>query len=306
MKDFPRTSQDRVVRQVSASGAPGRCRILLELLDHVDPLIMPLVIDEIGVTSDREALGRLLTIVDGDLPNGGGPYLQVKAIEALGRINAPESVSTLRRVIEAKKMFSWQHAQELRIAALQALMHLDPELAKDFIGKSGIDREDLALAPLDVVPNSKFVRQRRHTRVRLHKPVPAICSHSKEAFRVEIKTASLSGGLATVNRHIAPGTQVQLKLQLGLRNVQATALMRDYRAQDVAFEIVDMNLEERSRYRRLLAGPWQAQVGERAVAGSAGWGWARGRHRVGRCRGSARCRRPGEPRPQATSGEAAA
>jgi hypothetical protein len=30
-------------------------------------------------------------------------------------------------------------------------------------------------------------------------------------------------------------------------------LMRDYRAQDVAFEIVDMNLEERSKYRRLLA-----------------------------------------------------
>jgi hypothetical protein len=46
---------------------------------------------------------------------------------------------------------------------------------------------------------------------------------------------------------------VQLKLQLGLRNVLATALMRDYRAQDMAFEIVDMSLEERSKYRRLLA-----------------------------------------------------
>jgi len=29
--------------------------------------------------------------------------------------------------------------------------------------------------------------------------------------------------------------------------------MRDYRAQDMAFEIVDMNLEERSKLRRLLA-----------------------------------------------------
>jgi hypothetical protein len=46
---------------------------------------------------------------------------------------------------------------------------------------------------------------------------------------------------------------VQLKLQLGLRNVLATALMRDYRAQDMAFEIVDMSLDERSKYRRLLA-----------------------------------------------------
>jgi hypothetical protein len=29
--------------------------------------------------------------------------------------------------------------------------------------------------------------------------------------------------------------------------------MRDYRAQDMAFEIVDITLEERSRLRRLLA-----------------------------------------------------
>jgi hypothetical protein len=253
LKDFQRSSQDRVVRQISASNAPGRSRILLEILDHVDPLVMPLVVDEIGVTSDREALGRLLTIVDGDLPNGAGPYLQVKAIEALGRIHAPESIASLRRVIEAKKVFGWQHPQELRIAALQALMRLDPALAADFVGRYGIERQDLALPPLDVFPNSKFVRQRRHTRVRMRKPIAAICSYSKEAFRVEIKMASLSGGLATVNRHIAPGTQVQLKLQLGLRNVLATALMRDYRAQDVAFEIVDMNLDERSKYRRLLA-----------------------------------------------------
>jgi len=78
IKDFPRTSQDRMVRQISASGAARRCHILLELLDHVDPLVTPLVIDEIGVTADREALGKLLTIADGDLPTGGGQYLRIR------------------------------------------------------------------------------------------------------------------------------------------------------------------------------------------------------------------------------------
>jgi len=39
-----------------------------------------------------------------------------------------------------------------------------------------------------------------------------------------------------------------------MRNLQATALMRDSRAQDMSFEIVDMSLEERSKYRRMLAG----------------------------------------------------
>src|SRR5438445_5436725 len=70
IKDFPRTSQDRVIRQVSGSGVPRRCQILLELLDHVDPLVMPLVIDEIGVAADREALGKLPTMADGDLTTG--------------------------------------------------------------------------------------------------------------------------------------------------------------------------------------------------------------------------------------------
>jgi hypothetical protein len=253
MKDFSRTAQDRIIRQISASAAPGRCRVLLALLDHVDPMVMPLLIDEIGVTSDREALGRLLTIADGDLPVGAGPYLRVKAIEALGRIPAPESITTLKRIVEAKKMFGWAHAQELRIAALQALERLDPEWALEFLPKSGLEREDLALAPLEVVPNCKFVRQRRHTRVRLHKPVTAFSVNLKENCRMEIKTASLAGGVATIDRHMAPGTQVQLKFQLGLRNLQATALLRDYRAQDMAFEIIDMNLEERGKYRRLLA-----------------------------------------------------
>ena len=254
MKDFSPAAQDRVVRQVSASGAARRCHILMELLDHVDPLVMPLVIDEIGVTGDREALGKLLTVADGDLPVGGSEFLRVKAIEALGRIHAPETLTTLKRIVETKKMFSWGYPHELRIAAMQALEKLDPDWMREFLPKSGISEEDLLLAPLEVPAQSRFVRQRRHQRVRLQKPVRAISLNLKDSCWLEIKTASLSGGLATISRHLAPGTSVQLRLQVGLRQMQATALMRDYRAQDMSFEIVDMNLEERSKYRRLLAG----------------------------------------------------
>ncbi|HXY24602.1 MAG TPA: hypothetical protein VEI73_08125 [Candidatus Acidoferrum sp.] len=262
MKDFPRAAQDRVVRQISASGAARRCHILLELLDHVDPLVMPLVIDEIGVTGDREAIGKLLTITDGDLPNGGGEFLRVKAIEALGRIHAPETAISLKRIVESKKMFSWVYPQELRIAAMQALGKIEPDWVRVYLPKSGIEGDDMLLAPLEVPMRSRFVRQRRHLRVRLQKPVHAVSLNLKEACSLDIKTASLSGGLATISRHLAPGTPVQLKLQIGMRSLQATALMRDYRAQDMAFEIVDMNLEERSKYRRMLSG--QLPVGNSA------------------------------------------
>jgi hypothetical protein len=252
MKDFGRTAQDRIIRQISSSGAAGRCRILLELIDHVDPMVIPLVIDEIGVTADRAALSRLLTIADGDLPTGGGAYLRVKAIEALGRMAAPESISLLQRIVTGRKVFGWTHAQELRIAALQALEKLAPDWYREFLPKSGVDNDDMALAPLDIALNSKFVRQRRHTRIRLRKPVRAISTNLKETCSMDIKTASLAGGVATISRHLAPGTPVHMRLQLGMRNVLATAMMRDYRAEDMAFEFVDMALDERSKYRRLL------------------------------------------------------
>jgi hypothetical protein len=252
LKDFPRTAQDRIIRQIAASGAPERCRIFLGLLDHVDPMVMPLVVDEIGMTGEREALGRLLTIADGDLPNDAAPYLRVKAIEALGRLEATASIPTLRRIVETRKVFGWQYPQELRIAALQVLEKLQPEWVREFLPKSGIEANEMSLAPLELSANSKFVRQRRHTRIRLQKIVPAVSTNLKQNCKLDIKMASLSGGLATTNMHLAPGTQVQLKMQLGMRNLQATALMRDYRAQDMSFEIVDISLEERSRFRKLL------------------------------------------------------
>lgn len=252
IKDFPRAAQDRMIRQISACGAPERCRILLSLLDHVDPLVMPLVVDEIGMTGDRETLGRLLTLADGDLPAGSSQFLRIKAIEALGRLEAPESLSALKRILESRKVFRWAHAQELRIAALQVLEKMDPDWAKEYLPVTGIEHNDLGLAPLDTQRNSIFVRQRRHTRVRLHRTVSAVSTNLKQNCRFQIKTASLTGGLASTNMHLAPGTQVQLRMQLGLRNLQATALMRDYRAQDMAFEIVDMGLEERTKFRQLL------------------------------------------------------
>jgi hypothetical protein len=252
VKDFPRTAQDRIVRQLAASGAQGRCRVFLAILDHVDPLVMPLVVDEIGMTGDRDALGRMLTIADGDLPVNAAPFLRVKAIEALGRLDAAEAVSTLKRIVETRKIFGWQYPQELRIAAMQALEKLDPAWEKEFLPKSGIERDEMSLAPLQVPLNSKFVRQRRHPRVKLQKNLHAVSTNLKQNCSLEIKTASMTGGLATMNMHLAPGTQVQLKMQLGLRNLQATALMRDYRAQDMSFEIVDMSLEERGKLRKLL------------------------------------------------------
>jgi hypothetical protein len=88
----------------------------------------------------------------------------------------------------------------------------------------------------------------------LQKNIAAVSTNLKQNCRLEIKMVSLTGGLATTDMHLVPGTQVQLRMQVGLWNLQATALMRDYRAQDISFEIVDMGLDERSKFRKLLMG----------------------------------------------------
>ena len=81
-----RTAHDRIVRQISASGATGRGRLLLGLFDELDALIRPLAVDEIGISGEMSADTLLLRIAEGNLPKGGTDYLRLKAIEALGRL----------------------------------------------------------------------------------------------------------------------------------------------------------------------------------------------------------------------------
>ena len=81
--------------------------------------------------------------------HGAAAYLRVKAVEALGRMQAPESANALKRILEARKIFGWVHPQELRIAALQALEKLEPAWVAEYLPTSGIGQEDLRLAPLD-------------------------------------------------------------------------------------------------------------------------------------------------------------
>jgi hypothetical protein len=253
MGGISRTAQERMIRQIAASGAPERGQLILSVFDLLDPAVLSLAVDEIGMSSDRQVLGRLLCIADGDLTVSGSAFLRVKAVEALGRLECPESASVLRRIVEARQMWRWIEPQELRIAAMQALQRIDPEWSEKFLPQSGIDPQELMVAPLGCEPDSRWVRQRRYPRIRLARALPAVTTNLKDNCHFEIKSFSLSGGVATTERHLQPGTHVMLRLQGNLRGVRATAVMRDYRAQDMAFEIVDMKLEERSKLRHFLS-----------------------------------------------------
>jgi hypothetical protein len=149
-------------------------------------------------------------------------------------------------------MFHWTHPNELRLAAVQSLTKIDPAWAEDFVPRSGFSTDELAMAPLDPLPNAKYFRRRRYPRVRLSQPMTAIATAGQDSYRLEIRGLSLSGGIAIGEKHLLPGTLVSMRIGSGLRPIRAQVLMRDARAQGLGFEFADMDLEERARLRKLL------------------------------------------------------
>jgi hypothetical protein len=252
IKEWKRVAHDRVVRQIAGCGAPARGRLLLELLDRVDPLVRPVVIDEIGMSGERSADMRLLRIVEGELPEGGTEYLRVKAIEALGRLGTPEAEAVLRKVAEARKTFRWAHDYELRLVATQAMNRINPDWVQSFIPRSELSVAELLIEPLAADPDSLTTCQRRYVRFRLDPPVAGLATSPKKNCSVQVREMSLSGGSAVPDQSLHPGSVVELKLNPGRKAIRVQAVIRSATPQVVTFEIVDIELEERTKLRKML------------------------------------------------------
>jgi hypothetical protein len=252
MKEWKRTAHDRVVRQIASSGAAERGRLLLELFDYLDAMIRPLAVDEIGMSGEQTADMRLLRLAEGDLPKDGTDYLRLKAIEALGRLRTSGAESVLRKVAETRKTFRWANQSELRLVAAQAMEKIDPEWVRSFMPRSGLSLADFSIEPLDADPESSAIRQRRYPRLRLEHSLPATTTNLKENCRMEIPEMTLGGGIAVCEQSLHPGSIVSLRLNPAQKPVKAQTIVRDANTQARAFEVVDMDLEERAKLRKLL------------------------------------------------------
>jgi hypothetical protein len=259
MKEWKRTGHDRVVRQLASSGSPERGRLLLQLFDLLDPLIRPLALDEIGMSGEKTADLRLLRIAEGDLPKGSTDFLRLKAIEALGRLRTSGAEAILRKVAETRKAFRWANPSELRVVAAQAMEKIDSEWARDFIPRSGLSVADFSIELLDADPTSSAIRQRRYPRIRLEHALAAVTTNLRENYRLEIPEMALGGGVAVCEQSLHPGSVVDIRLNPGIKPVKAQTIVRDANTQARAFEVVDMDLEERSKLRKLLVQLGSAQ-----------------------------------------------
>jgi hypothetical protein len=247
-----RSFHDAVIRQLSISGSPERGKLLADSIELFDSMVLPLALDEIGMCGDPNTAPKLLRLAKGEILPQGTEYLRVKAIEALGRMRAPDAAGHLRLLVEERKTFGWAHPEEIRMAAAQALMKLDPAWMQAFLPQSGLDTKVMALAPLDPIQERDFVRHRRYRRIRLPRNVPAVITSARGKYSSSISVLSLDGGLISGDLQIPVGTEATLKIPAGLRSISMKAVVRFVRAHQAGFETVGMGLEDRAKLRRLL------------------------------------------------------
>ncbi|MGH9686321.1 MAG: hypothetical protein ACRD5K_04420 [Candidatus Acidiferrales bacterium] len=264
MREWKRAAHDRVVRQIASSGAAERGRLLLMLFDSLDSLIRPLAVDEIGMAGEKLAEMRLLRIAEGDIPRDSTEYLRLKAIEALGRLRTAGSETILRRIAETRKAWRWSFPSELRVVSAQAMDKIDPDWGRDFLPRSGLNVAELSIDILDSDPESPAIRQRRYPRLRLEKPVTAVTINLKENCRLEIPEMALGGGVAVCHQNLHPGSVVELRMNGTINAVKAQSIVRDANTQARAFEVVEIDLEERAKLRKLLVHSGSIQKESRA------------------------------------------
>jgi Ca2+-binding EF-hand superfamily protein len=247
-----RETHDEALRQLSVAAAPERGRILSRSLEYLDPMVVPLALDEIGMSADSSLATELLAIAEGELLPKGAPLWRIKALESVGRLRNPGTVAQLRNFVEARRTFRWAYPAEIRLAAAQALLKIDPAQEQELLRIGDLDPSLLAHAPLDPRPDRDFIRYRRYPRVVVTRPVQAVIQSKRAKYEPTVQVLSLEGGLLTGDVRLPVGTAADLKISSSVRPIHLEVLVRFSRTNQAGFETVGMELADRGRLRNLL------------------------------------------------------
>ena len=115
------------------------------------------------------------------------------------------------------------------------------------MAKSGLDLQDLSIEILDTDP--QLFRDPAAALLAIAPRAPDGCfttTNLRENHRLEIPEMALGGGVAICEQNLHPGSVVDLRLTVGQKSVKAQTIVRDANTQARAFEVVEMDLEERS------------------------------------------------------------
>jgi hypothetical protein len=247
-------AHDLVVRQLAIGLAPQRGRLLELVYNTLNANVLPEVVDEMGMSGDAGVAPHLMRLLELSTPGSTNIYLQIKAVEALGRLRDASSVSVLRPILEGKSFWGWRYPSELRITSMQAMSKIDPDWAQTFIPRSGLAESDLKLSALDPDPKTPWLRQRRYERLNLPRPLKGTVRMGQSRHAISVQQLSLGGGVAETPCQIKAGNTVPMELRSGVKGICAKVLVREARPKELTFELVEIQEEDRGRLRRPLTG----------------------------------------------------
>jgi hypothetical protein len=217
------------------------------VLVNAHPLVVPMMIDQIGLAGESSAIPQLMEIASGEHATLRDQFVRIKAVEALGRMRAIPAAQLLHQIAERRSGITFAEPSGLRAAAQDALALIEdgPQSAavrarfEDGVSADG----------------TGFGNPRRYMRVPLETPLRAqvgLQVRGAHAGMARVKTISLGGAYLESAEKLPVGEPVRLEVRSGLRTIQCTAIVRNSAAGGSGVEFVHMNDQDRTTLRKLV------------------------------------------------------
>ncbi|MDP9339583.1 MAG: PilZ domain-containing protein [Acidobacteriota bacterium] len=233
-------------RPANASAAQTAAFIFSSVLATAHPLVVPMMIDQIGLAGERTAIPQLMEIASGAHPILREQFVRIKAIEGLGRLRAMEAMELLHSLAERRAGIAFAEPSGLRAAAQDALAMIEDRPVSASV-RATFD------AP---TPNTAlYAAPRRYMRVPLAAPLRAQVggpSGGAQVSLARVKTISLGGAYLESSQKFAVGDSLQLEVRSGLRKIHCTAVVRNAAPGGGGVEFVHMKDNDRDKLRKLV------------------------------------------------------
>jgi hypothetical protein len=219
--------------------------VFSSVMINAHPLVVPMMIDQIGLSGESSAIPQLIEIAAGEHTTLRDQFVRIKAIEALGRLKATESMQLLHLLTERRSGIAFAEPSGLRAAARDALALIEDRPASPSVRATF----DVANAH-----GAVYAVPRRYMRVPLDAPLRAqVSAKAAGASAARVKTISLGGAYLESSKALTVGESVQLEVRSGLgKKIHCTAIVRNSTPDGNGVEFVHMNDEDRNKLRKLV------------------------------------------------------
>ncbi len=231
-----------LARPANAASAKSSAFVFSAVLADAHPLVVPMMIDHIGLAQETAAVPQLMEIAAGEHDVLRDQFVRIKAIEALGRMCAKDAAELLRNLASRRDGLTYAEPSGLRAAAEDALAMLEDRPTSARV------RAAFGAA---AGSNASFVVPRRYARVPLESPLRAHIDGAQAGLS-RVKTISLGGAYLESPKKLNVGDSIKLEVRSGLRTIHFTAVVRNIGAEGNGVEFVHMRDEDREKLRKLV------------------------------------------------------